>query len=109
RTVGEQRAPRLTAGTVVGLVLGMDDPLHGRAAHRARQTVPAVHGHRRTERGDALRESLAHLVPQTLRPLTERRASRVVQAGGLLRVLLSSGALRGEARPVRGRGPLCAA
>src|SRR5688572_4117617 len=71
RAVGEQPPAGLAAGTVVRLVLGVDDALHRRPAHRTRLAVAAVHGHARAERGDALRKILTGLLPQPLDPLDE--------------------------------------
>src|SRR5207247_9328977 len=51
RTVREEAAARLTARAVVGLVVRVNDPLHGRAAVGTRLAVAAVHRHVGTERG----------------------------------------------------------
>ena len=55
---------------VVRLVLGVDDALHRRAAHRARLAVAAVHRHAVAERGDLLREA----------PLAPRARSRSIHS-----------------------------
>ena len=44
RTVGQQLAARLTGGTIVGLVLGINQALDRRLAHRAGLTVAPVDG-----------------------------------------------------------------
>src|SRR5215831_2112716 len=64
RPVSEDLPAGLAAGAVVRLVLGVDDPLHRRPAHRTRLTVLAVHGHSVAEGGDLFRESPACLAPQ---------------------------------------------
>src|SRR5207237_4035679 len=56
--IGEQAAAGLAARAVVDLVLGVDDPLHRRAADRARAPIAAVDGHLLAERGDVLGEAL---------------------------------------------------
>src|SRR5690606_4631578 len=58
RAIGQELAAGLAAGAVVGLVLRVDDALHGRTADRAGLLVLAVHGHLRADRGDLLREAL---------------------------------------------------
>ena len=52
--VGEQLAAGLAARAVVGLVVGVDDALHRRAAVGAGLAEAAVHRHRRMERGHLL-------------------------------------------------------
>src|SRR5262249_1022739 len=58
RAVREQTAVGLAAGAVIGLVVGVDDALHRRAADRTRLAEAAMHGHLRTERGDLLRKAI---------------------------------------------------
>src|SRR5688572_25147298 len=79
RTIGEQPALVLATRAVVGLVLRVDDLLHGRAAARAGLAVAAVHCHPLAERGHLLREAVAHLSPEAVRPLDERRARGLVE------------------------------
>ena len=54
RAVGQDSAVRLAAGAVVGLVVGVADPLHGRTADGTGLAKPAVHGHAGTKRGHLL-------------------------------------------------------
>ena len=67
RAIGEQLAAGLAGRAVVGLVLGVADALHRRAADRARLAVLAVHRHLRAERG--------HLLGERRRPTRARRRS----------------------------------
>ena len=75
--------PGLTRRAVVGLVLGVDDALHRRAAHRARLAVAAVDRHVLAERGDLLGKAAVGLLAQPLDPLaaappgSPRTASRL--------------------------------
>src|SRR5205823_14892664 len=62
RTVGQQLAVRLAAGTIIRLVVGVSNSLHRRAAKRTRLTELAVDGHLRPERGDVLRKTDAVFV-----------------------------------------------
>src|SRR5262245_52869663 len=64
RPVGEELATRLAARAVVGLVLGVDDPLDGGPAHRAWLPVAAVDRHRGMERGHVLGKALPRLAPE---------------------------------------------
>lgn len=49
RSIGQELSPRLTTRTVVGLVVGVGDALHGLTARRAGLPVAAVNGHPFTE------------------------------------------------------------
>ena len=70
------RAAGLAARAVVGLVLGVDDALHRRAADGARLAEAAVHRHLRPERGDLLREAVAGLArSRSVHSRERRRAS----------------------------------
>ena len=79
RSVGQDLPARLAARAVVDLVLRAHDPLHARAAHRARLPVPAVHRHPLAEGGDALGEAARRLAPEPIRPL--RAAPRASPRG----------------------------
>src|SRR5258705_7539749 len=57
RAVGQDDAARLAARAVVAFVLGVNDALHRRSAHRAGLSESAVRGHFRSKGGDALGES----------------------------------------------------
>ena len=67
RTVGQQPAVRLAGGAVVGLVVGVGDPLHRRAASRARFVELAVDRHLLSEGGDPLGPPLPHLQAKSTR------------------------------------------
>ena len=84
RAVGEQPAAGLAARAVVGLVLGVDDALHRRAADRAGLAEAAVHRHPRAERRDLLGEAVADLGAQPLGPLAEHGARGAVQPRDLV-------------------------
>ena len=71
RAVGEDPPVGLAARAVVRLVIGITDPLHGRAADRARLAEATVDGHLRTERGHLLGEAVAGLGPEPLDPFDE--------------------------------------
>src|SRR5262245_32576785 len=69
--IGEQLSAGLAGRAVVRLVLGVDDPLDGRPAHRARLAVAPVHGHVVAERRHLLREALPDLSPDPIREVGE--------------------------------------
>ena len=69
--VREQPAVILASRTVVAFVLGIDDPLDGRATVRTRFAIPAVNGHTRPKRGHFGWEFAAGLVQQPRGPLVE--------------------------------------
>src|SRR5947209_9567354 len=71
RTVGEQPAARLAGRAIVRFVLGVDDALDGRAAHRTGLAVAAVNGHVLAERGYLLGEAALRVVTQALDPFLE--------------------------------------
>ena len=71
RAVGEDAASGLAARAVVGLVVGVADPLYGGAADRARFAEPAVDGHARAERRDFLGKAVAGLGAESLDPFEE--------------------------------------
>src|SRR5439155_464197 len=73
RAVGEEHAARLAAGAVVGLVLGVDDALHGRAAVGTGLAVAPMDGHAVAEGGHLLGEAVARLRAQAFGPLLQRR------------------------------------
>src|SRR6185436_2340037 len=74
--VGEQAAAGLAGGAVIGLVLGVEDALHRRAADGAGLAVAAVHGHLRAEGGDLLGEVVAGLRAQAGDPLAQHLLRR---------------------------------
>src|SRR6266700_1509913 len=76
RAVGENPAARLAASAIVGLVLRVHDPLHGRAARGAGLAEAAVHRHALAKGGDLLRKFAAGMLPEPLGPFDERRARR---------------------------------
>ena len=76
-------AAGLAARAVVGLVVGVDDALHRRAAVGAGQAEAAVHRHRRMERRH-LRRPVAGLARQPRRPLGERRLGRGEAAASIV-------------------------
>src|SRR5258706_13390548 len=84
RAVGEQPAASLATRTVVALVLRVDDPLHGGAAHRAGLLEAAVHRHLVVNPGPLLGKAVAGLRAQQPRPLRQRRARFLVEALRLL-------------------------
>src|ERR1700675_222031 len=90
RAVGEKPAARLAARAVVDLVLGVNDTLHRRAAHRAGLAIAAVHGHPLAKRGDVLGKSLDRVAGEPLRPLGERAARRLEEPRDLRVVELAS-------------------
>jgi hypothetical protein len=61
--VGQQAAAGLAGGAVVGLAVGIDDPLHRRAADGAGLAEAAVDRHLFVEGGHLLRKTLAGLRP----------------------------------------------
>src|SRR5688572_32841435 len=71
RPIGEQLAAGLAHRAVVRLVLGVDDTLHRRPAHRARLAELAVHRHLGPERGDLVGEAVADLGAEPRGPLLE--------------------------------------
>src|SRR5437899_11284380 len=52
RPIGQELAARLTARTIIALVLGIDDPLNRRPAHETWLSEPAMHGHLRPKGSD---------------------------------------------------------
>src|SRR5258708_4426302 len=84
RTVGEQPAAGLAARAIVALVLRVDDPLHGRAAHGAGLLEAAVHRHLFAKRRHLLGKAVAGLGAQQTGPLRERGARCLVEASRLL-------------------------
>ena len=74
----------LAGGAVVRLVVGVDDALHRRAAHRARLAVLAVHRHLGAKRGDLVGEAVADLGAQPIGPPDQHLLAGRVQAGELV-------------------------
>src|SRR5690606_16041343 len=68
RTVGQQLPTRLAGGAVVGLVVGIDDPLHRRATPRTGLLELAVDGHVRPEGSHLLRPPLPHFGTKPIAP-----------------------------------------
>src|SRR5690606_15323177 len=66
--IRQQLTVRLAARAVIGLVLGIDDPLHRRAARRTGQVVAAVDGHAWPEGRHLLRQIVARLTLESLAP-----------------------------------------
>ena len=85
RAVGEDPAFGLTAGTIVGFVIGIADSLHGCAAYWAGLTEPAVNSHLGTKRGDFLGPAVTGLGSKTLDPFEEDGARRTIQSFHLVR------------------------
>ena len=97
------RPPVWQRGAVVGLVLGVDDALHRRAAVGAGLAEAAVHRHPVAEGRHLLREAVAGLGAQPLGPLGERRpGSRAKSRSISSSVELARAA--GAARAARGGG-----
>ena len=82
--VGEHAAAGLAARAVVGLVLGVDDALHGRPAHGTRLAVAAMHGHAFAKRSHFLGETRRLLGPQAVCPLVQHRLRCPIQAVDVL-------------------------
>src|SRR6266478_9406365 len=80
RAVREQPAARLALRAVVGLVVGVTDALHGRAAVGAGAAVAAVHGHFRPEGRDTLGKVAARALPESHDPVVERGAYGLEEA-----------------------------
>src|SRR5437667_9665984 len=76
RAIRKQASAGLAGRAVVALVLGIDNPLHRRAAHGTRLLEAAMHGHLVVKRADLLGKPAAALLAQPSRPLSERRARR---------------------------------
>src|SRR4051812_44406617 len=77
--VGEEPPARLADGTVVGLVVGVPDPLHRSAAPRAGFPVATVDRHAASERGHLLRKAVPRLLPQAVGPFRQHHHGGVVQ------------------------------
>src|ERR1041385_8245065 len=71
RAVGEEFAAGLAAGAVVGLVFGVDDVLHGRAAVGARFAVAAVDRHAGAKGGHLFGEGVAGVFAEAIDPVAE--------------------------------------
>src|SRR5579872_5576132 len=71
RAIREHAPTGLAARAVVGLILGIADTLHGRAADRAGLAEAAVNGHLRAKRSDFLRELITRLRPQSCCPFDQ--------------------------------------
>src|SRR5262249_43854468 len=94
-------ASRLARRAIVGLVLGVDDPLDGLAARRAGLAVAPVRSHVAAEGGDTLGKFSASLSPEALDPI-EECASRGLEETSDLLVREVAGELHGrEPRPVQ--------
>src|SRR5262249_15720335 len=78
--IGEQPVAGLAAWAIVGLVLGVHDTLHGRAAVRARLTEAAVDGHVGAKGRDALGKFSGRLAAYPRDPVGQRRARRLEEA-----------------------------
>src|SRR5689334_8998337 len=78
--VREEPPFRLTARTVVRLVVAIADALHGRATYGAGETIAAMDRHVVAERRDLLGEFVAGLGAKTSCPVEQRRASGVIEA-----------------------------
>ncbi len=74
----KQLAPRLALRAVVGFTLGVDDPLHRRAALGTGLALATVNRHPFPKRSDTLRESIPDLHTQPLDPLPEHTLSGLV-------------------------------
>ena len=97
RAVGEDPASGLASWTVVRLIVGVADSLHGRTAHGTGFPEPAVHRHPRTERGHLLGEAVARLGAQAIRPLEEHLTRGGEEPLGLVLLQLLGQGQRREA------------
>src|SRR5436309_12805945 len=79
RTVGEQLAAGLAAGTVVRLVVRVTNPLHLRAADRTRTAELSMHGHAGPKGGNIFREPFAGFRQKRADPVGERLLSGAMQ------------------------------
>ncbi len=86
RAVSQHLAAGLAARAVVGLVLGIPDPLHRRAARPARLAVLAVNREVGPEGRDVARagELRRELLPQRLNPVSQRRLRGLVERRDLV-------------------------
>src|SRR5438093_6210856 len=101
RAVGEQHAARLAARAVVGLVLGVDDALHGRAAVGTGLAVAPMDGHAVAEGGHLLGEAVARLRAQAFGPFLQRGSRGGEEASALVVVELARQLDRREAGSVQ--------
>ena len=74
--------------TVVGLVVGIANPLHLITASRTRQIEPPMHRHLRPEGRHLLRKALSRLGSKSIHPYRHRRACRRKQPLPLFRFQL---------------------
>src|SRR5436190_7066261 len=101
RAVGEDPAAGLATRAVVGLILGVDDPLHRGAADRAGLAVPAVDRHLLVKRGDFRRESGSGPRIEPLGPFDKNFPGRVIELLDLERLHLSGQCERRKARTMQ--------
>src|SRR5215472_3060743 len=84
RAIGQEPSAGLAGGTVVRLVVGVDDALDRRAAVRTRLPVATVDGHPLPEGGHLLRKSGAGLLAKPVGPGPENGAGRLVESPDLV-------------------------
>src|SRR3954462_1108857 len=79
RAIGEQLAIGLTTRAVVGLVVGVADPLHRSSTDGTRLPELSVNGHLFAKRSHFRREVISGLLAQSLGPLDEYLLRRLEQ------------------------------
>src|SRR6185436_4148571 len=77
--VGKELSARLAARAVVGLILGIDDPLNRRIAHRTGLAVAPMHRHSLPESRDLLGKPLAGFGPKDVGPAPQCHARPIVE------------------------------
>ncbi len=79
RPIGEDTALGLATGAVVGLVVGVADPLQRYGADRAVLAITAMYGHLRTECGNFPQEVVTCLKAKPIGPFPEHELGSVEQ------------------------------
>src|SRR5262245_27398950 len=79
RTIREESATRLAAGTIVTFVFRVDDSLNGCPTDRTRLPEATVNRHLGPKGGDLLRKVPFRLLAQTIDPEVQGVARRIVQ------------------------------
>src|SRR5689334_13916961 len=78
--VREEPPVGLAGGAIVGLVVGIADPLNRSAAHGTRLAEASMHGHALPKCGHGLRKAGSRLHPKSLSPLSQYILGRSVKA-----------------------------
>ena len=73
RPIGKDPSSGLAAGTVVALIVRVNDVLHRCAAHRAWLSEFPVYGHLGTKRSDLLGKGVSGLTPEPPDPFLQYR------------------------------------